>query len=78
VGVAKHLVGETAVIDENDDVRMERMARVRVTETANNDTVNGTAATFSAGDSLTGGAGTDVLVLVGQQHLPYGPARDLH
>ena len=30
-----------------------------------NDTANGTAATLNAGDSLTGGAGTDVLALVG-------------
>ena len=29
------------------------------------DTVNGTAATLNAGDSLTGGAGTDVLALYG-------------
>jgi hypothetical protein len=32
---------------------------------AANDTVNGTAATLNAGDSLTGGAGTDVLALYG-------------
>jgi hypothetical protein len=32
---------------------------------AADDTVNGTAATLNAGDSLTGGAGTDVLALVG-------------
>ena len=36
-----------------------------VTGTASNDTVNGTAATLNAGDSLTGGAGTDVLALYG-------------
>jgi Ca2+-binding RTX toxin-like protein len=30
-----------------------------------NDTANGTAATLNAGDSLTGGAGTDVLALIG-------------
>ena len=30
-----------------------------------NDTSNGTAATLNAGDSLTGGAGTDVLALIG-------------
>src|SRR5215510_10762893 len=32
---------------------------------AADDTVYGTAATLNAGDSLTGGAGTDVLALVG-------------
>ena len=32
---------------------------------AANDTVYATAATLNAGDSLTGGAGTDVLALVG-------------
>src|SRR6478609_8472622 len=36
-----------------------------VTGTATNDTVNGTAATLNSGDSLTGGAGTDTLVLGG-------------
>src|SRR3954451_24786296 len=36
-----------------------------VTGTAGNDTVNGTAATLNAGDSLIGGAGTDVLALYG-------------
>ena len=36
-----------------------------VTGTATNDTVNGTAATLNAGDSLTGGAGTDTLALYG-------------
>ena len=36
-----------------------------VTGTASNDTVNGTAATLNAGDSLTGGAGTDTLALYG-------------
>ena len=36
-----------------------------VTGTAANDTVNGTAATLNAGDSLTGGAGTDMLALYG-------------
>ena len=33
--------------------------------TAADDTVNGTAATLNSGDSLTGGAGTDVLALSG-------------
>ena len=32
---------------------------------AADDTVNGTAATLNAGDSLTGGAGTDTLALYG-------------
>src|SRR5262245_1221831 len=32
---------------------------------ATDDTVNGTAATLNAGDSLTGGAGTDTLALYG-------------
>jgi hypothetical protein len=36
-----------------------------VAGTAGDDTVYATAATLNAGDSLTGGAGTDVLVLVG-------------
>jgi hypothetical protein len=36
-----------------------------VTGTTGNDTVNGTAATLNAGDSLTGGAGTDTLALYG-------------
>ena len=36
-----------------------------VAGTANNDTVNGTAGTLNTGDSLAGGAGTDVLALVG-------------
>src|SRR5262245_17981766 len=36
-----------------------------VVGSASNDTVNGTAATLGAGDSLTGGAGTDVLALYG-------------
>jgi hypothetical protein len=36
-----------------------------VVGSAADDTVCGTAATLSAGDSLTGGAGTDVLALVG-------------
>jgi hypothetical protein len=36
-----------------------------VVGSASDDTVNGTAATLNAGDSLTGGAGTDVLALYG-------------
>ena len=36
-----------------------------VTGTADDDTVYGTEATLNSGDSLTGGAGTDVLALNG-------------
>jgi hypothetical protein len=40
-------------------------------------TVYGTAATLNAGDSLTGGPGTNVLQLIRQQ-LRSQPARELH
>src|SRR5262245_36729278 len=36
-----------------------------VVGSASDDTVNGTSSTLNAGDSLTGGAGTDALVAVG-------------
>ena len=45
---------------------------------AADDTAYATAATLNAGDSLTGGAGTDVLAVGRQRHLPRRPAGDLH
>ena len=43
-----------------------------VTGTTTNDTVYATAATLNSGDSLTGGAGTDVLALVGSGSFDIG------
>ena len=46
-------------------ISRSRLARTRWWEWCADDTVYATAATLNAGDSLTGGAGTDVLALVG-------------
>ena len=49
-----------------------------VVGTAADDTVSATAGSLNEGDSLTGGAGTDVLTLVGSMTFPRRPARELH
>jgi len=57
--------GTYAATPQNPDVFTLTTGSDTVTGTASNDTVNGTEATLNSGDSLTGGAGLDTLVLNG-------------